>query len=494
MVWRFPGLFYSRISLVGAALALATLAAILFLILIDLIGVRPKPYIGILTYIILPAFLILGLLLIAFGMFLERRKRRLAGVVEVPAYPRIDFNDPSQRGAFLFFAGATLLLLLLTMVGSYRAYEVTGSTTFCGELCHSVMGPQFTTYQRSPHARVPCVECHVGPGVGWYARSKFSGAYKVYAALLRTYPRPISSPPGHLRPAQEICLQCHWPEKFFGIQRKLFTFYAQDEQNTKRQVLMLVRTGGGSPGRGSGIHWHMNITNEVSYIARDPAKQVIPWVEVKNPQGQVTEYVSTEDPLTAEEIAKLEKQRMDCMDCHNRPAHIFLPPSRALDEAFLQGWIDPSLPFIKKVAVELLAKPYSDTPKALVEIETGLREFYRKTYPDLLQRGRKAVQKAIAEVKRIYQENFFPEMRVSWQAYPDNIGHSIFPGCFRCHDGKHQSADGRVIPKDCDICHAVLSQEEGKTASALRPFEHPIDLGDLKEVNCSDCHTGGSGP
>ncbi|MFQ5791885.1 MAG: cytochrome c3 family protein [Acidobacteriota bacterium] len=498
---RPPGLLRNRISLAGAVLVLISLANIVFLWLAEIFGVRAKPYLGIFTYMVFLPILILGLLIISIGMLLERRRRRKLTPSEIPRYPRIDFNDPQQRRAFGFFLGFTLLFAIpLSAVLNYRAYEFTDSVNFCGVVCHKVMGPEFTAQQVSPHARVRCVDCHVGPaGATWYVHSKLSGAYRVYAVLFDKYSRPIPTPIESLRPAQETCEQCHWPEKFFGTQLKVITHYGSDEKNTPRQIRMLVRTGGGSPTTGltTGIHWHMNIANEVWYIATDERRQVIPWVRVKDPQGRVTEYLTKDASLKPEEIKKAPKRRMDCMDCHNRSAHVSVPPDRAVDEAFLVGKLDRSLPFLKEQAVEVLTKSYPSTGEALEGIATNLDTFYLTNYPDLYAKKRAAVKQAIAEVQRIFKTNNFPEMKVDWQTHPDNIGHFYFPGCFRCHDGQHLSREGKVIRKECGICHTILGQEEGGKPMVEvkgRFFRHPVDIGDLAEVTCSDCHTGGGSP
>ena len=253
-----------------------------------LVSRRSSPYLGVLTYMVFPAFLILGLLLIPVGMWRERRRRRTAAPGEIPRLPRIDLNIPAQRSAFVFFLAFSIFFILLSAAGSYRAYQFTDSVRFCGQLCHTVMRPEYTTYLQSPHARVPCVECHVGQGASWYVRSKLSGSYQVYAAIFHKYPQPIPTPVANLRPAQQTCEQCHWPRKFYGAQLKVFYHYAEDEKNTPRQIRMLINTGGAEPDTGlpSGIHWHMNIANQITYIASDAQRQVIPWVAGQGHAGQ----------------------------------------------------------------------------------------------------------------------------------------------------------------------------------------------------------------
>ena len=181
---------------------------------------------------------------------------------------------------------------MVSAAGSYKAYEFTESGSFCGQLCHTVMSPEYTAYQLSPHARVACAECHVGAGATWFVKSKLSGSRQVFAAVFNTFPRPIPTPVHNLRPAQETCEQCHWPKKFYGGQLKVFTHYANDEKNTMRQVRMMIKTGGGDPATGApeGIHWHMNIGNKIDYVAADEKRQVIPYIHVEDLQGRVTEY------------------------------------------------------------------------------------------------------------------------------------------------------------------------------------------------------------
>jgi len=496
---RIGLVFRNPISLAGAALVLVSLANILFLFLIDVLSEKPTPYIGILAYMVGPAFLIVGLVVIPLGFWWDRHRRRAQRPGEALRYLRIDFNDPSQRGAIAFFFSFTIVFIMMSVVGSYQAYEFTDSVQFCGQLCHSVMNPEFTAYQLSPHARVPCVECHVGAGASWYVRSKLSGARQVIAVTFNTFPRPIPTPVHNLRPAPETCEECHWPRRFYGAQLKVFTHYEYDERNTPRQIRMLLKTGGGDPSTGSpsGIHWHMNISNEITYIATDEKRQVIPYIRAKDMQGRITEYIAKDSPLSPQQIAKMPRRRMDCVDCHNRPTHIYVPPDRAVDDSLLTGRLDTSLPFLKQQAVTVLTNAYPTTETAMEGIATDLHKFYLTKYPDVDKNKQNEIRSAIAEVQRIYRSTTFPEMKLDWKTHPNNIGHFYFTGCFRCHDGQHVSSDGRAIRKDCDICHSILEQQEGATrliSSAGIPFKHPVDIGDLSQVSCSDCHTGGVGP
>jgi nitrate/TMAO reductase-like tetraheme cytochrome c subunit len=486
--------------LIGAALATISLANILFLFVVTFLSKRSSPYLGILAFMVFPAFLILGLLLMPLGAWLERRKQRRVAPGEISRYPRIDLNVPMQRKAVAFFTVSSFVLVLLSAVGTYRGYEFTDSVQFCGQTCHTIMNPEYTTYLRSPHARVACVECHVGPGASWYVRSKLSGSYQVYAAIFHKYPHPIPTPISNLRPARETCEQCHWPRKFYGAQLKVFYHYAEDEKNTPRQIRMLINTGGAERTSEvpSGIHWHMIIANQISFIASDAQNQVIPWVQARDGQGRITVYESKDSRLTHEQIERSPKHLMDCIDCHSRPSHIFVPPDRSVDEALVSGRIDATLPYIKQEGVTVLTASYATSDDAMKGIETATDGFYKSKYAGEYYARQTSIRAAINELQRIYQSTFFPYMKVDWRTHPDNIGHFYSPGCFRCHDGQHVSAEGKVIPKDCNTCHTVIDQLQSGVPLIQHEvgmaFKHPVDIGDLTQVTCSDCHTGGTGP
>jgi hypothetical protein len=354
------------------------------------------------------------------------------------------------------------------------------------------MKPEFTAYKAGSHARVRCVDCHVGSGADWYVRSKLAGAYQVYSVTFNKFSRPITTPVHNLRPAPETCETCHWPEKFFGAQLKVFNRYGFDEHNTLRQRKMLINVGGGSPSSGQveGIHWHMNIANEVNYIATDDHRQQIPWVSIKDRQGNVTEYYDRNHPLSQDKIDSGSKRKMDCMDCHNRPAHVYLPPDVAVDQSFTAERMDSTLPYLKRQAVEVLSGQYETTDDALNAIDYGIIEFYRTNYPDLYQQKLDAVRTAVAEIQHIYQTYFFPEMKTDWQTHPNNIGHLNSAGCFRCHDGQHVSKTGKVITNECTVCHTTIydSQLPPEKNMQMGAFKHPVDLGALADRRCDSCH------
>jgi hypothetical protein len=386
----------------------------------------------------------------------------------------------------------TVLFLFITAFGSYRGFEYTESVEFCGLRCHSVMKPEYTAYLAGAHARVRCVDCHVGSGADWYVKSKLSGAFQLYSVTFNKYSRPITTPVHNLRPAPETCEQCHWPEKFFGAQMKVFNRYGNDEQNTLHQRKMLINVGGGSPTTGAveGIHWHMNIANEVTYIATDDHRQQIPWVQIKDRDGNVTIYEDQRHRLSPNQIADTPRRRMDCMDCHNRPAHVYQPPDVAIDQELTAGKIDASLPYIKRQGVEVLSGKYDTTEQALAAIDKGIHDFYDNNYPQIAAQKRDAISNAVAALQQVFQTYFFPEMRTDWQTHPNNIGHLNSAGCFRCHDGQHVSQQGKVIANDCTICHTTIFDAQVPAAQNIKlgAFKHPVDLGALESRRCDSCH------
>ena len=489
---RPPRLIHNPISTVGVILATSSFFAALTLIAMDAARGFSNPYLGILTYLVAPAFLFGGLATTVLGIHVERRRRRRLAPGEVPRHLHVDFGNPRHQRAFALWSVVAFVFLLVTAIGSFRTYEFTESVGFCGRTCHTVMKPEYTAYGFSPHARVACVQCHIGPGTDWFVKSKLSGTYQVYATLFNKYPKPIPTPVKNLRPAQQTCEQCHWPKAFYGDAERTNRHYLEDEANTPWTIRLLMKVGGGDPERGrvGGIHWHMNIADKVEYIASDSARQVIPWVRITDQGGKATIYQSADAPLTPAQVDSAQPRLMDCIDCHNRPSHDYLAPTTAVNLSLSTGRISAALPSIKRLAVAALSAEYPSTEVALRTIADSLTSAYRDRADSV------AVREAIAELQQVYQENIFPEMNASWRAYPDNIGHLLFPGCYRCHDGQHRSADGRVVSRACDVCHIIIGQGTGPESETISPqgleFRHPVDIGGAwQEVNCAECHTGG---
>jgi len=491
---RKPSLFRNFISFAGFAIVIAALTSIALLVLVEFSGGSDNPYTVLVTYILLPSVMGFGFFVAIVGALLERRRRRKQPDSPIAPYPVLDLNDPSRRRSLVALIAGGFIFLFLTAFGSYRAFEYTESVSFCGEQCHTVMKPEFISHQAAPHASIKCVDCHVGGGPEWYVRSKFNGMRQLYAVAFDTYDRPIKTPIHNMRNANETCAKCHWPEKYYGDKLKVFNHYGYDENNSLRQIRMMIKVGGGSPERGEvgGIHWHMNLDNEITYVATDERRQEIPWVRMKTKDGQIIEYTSASANLTAQAIEQAEKKRMDCIDCHNRPAHIYLSPNQAVDQAFAAARLDVTLPFLKMKAVEVLARKYNTEDEAVAMILADLPRYYRETYPDVYSAKRASVDAAASEVASIYRTYFFPEMKTDWSSHTNNIGHFNAQGCFRCHDGQHKSPEGRVIRNDCAVCHTTLDQTFAgqRIVPTDGLFQHPVNLGDRNTWQCAACHTG----
>ena len=461
--WSHPIYFLGQnpVTLTGAVITTSTaLTTIAFWFYEIFLPGPPHPYIGILFFLIFPGIFVLGLLLIPLGIWLRRRTLRARG--KLPrTFPGIDLHLPVVRRTFEWVALATGLNLLIIGTASYRGVEYMDSTNFCGTTCHTVMEPEYTAYQNSPHSRVPCVDCHIGPGAGWFVRSKVSGLQQVLAVAFHSYPRPIPSPVQNLRPAQATCEQCHWPQRFTGDKFLVNTSYKDDEKNTPQTDVFLLKVGGRTWQGSVGIHGHHLADNaRIRYISIDAERQTIPVVDYTDDQGKTTEFVSTDTKATKEQLDKGEHRVMDCVDCHNRPTHTFDLPANAVDKQMSLGRISPELPYIKKKAVEVLKVNYATRDIAQQSITDEINRFYQTNYPTIYQAQRKVVERSGAEVARIYLRNIFPDMRVTWGTHPNNLGHNDSPGCFRCHDGSHNSADGQTITNDCSACHQVLAAGE----------------------------------
>jgi hypothetical protein len=489
---KTPSLLRNYISLGAAAVALACLASIVLLLLVEITGRRSSPYIGIFAWVLLPGLLVFSLIVMFWGAVRERRHRRELSRAGVTAFPTIDLNNPRSRKVFLIFAAIALVFVSISAFGSFQAYEATESVAFCGETCHAVMKPEFVAFKNSPHARLHCVDCHVGSGAKWYVKSKINGMHQLYSVAFGAYSRPIKTPVENMRPANDTCAQCHWPDKNWGRQLKVFNNYGYDEKNSLRQIRMVINVGGASPttGRVSGIHWHMNLANEITYLATDERRQVIPWIQSKDLNGNVTVYVASNAQLTPAQIESGAKRRMDCIDCHNRPAHIYNQPDVLINNALAANRLDATVPYLKRQAVEALTKTYATEEQALRGIASSLDDYYRTNNSALYTEKRATIDGAIKEVQRLYQVNFFPEMKTDWSSHPNNIGHLRSAGCFRCHDGDHVSNTGKTISNDCDICHTVIYDSAGppEKNSRTAPFQHPVSLGALADRKCESCH------
>ncbi len=447
------------ISLLGSALTTAAAVLMIGLTAIELTGHMGSPYVGILTYLVLPGIFALGLALIPVGILRARRQARLQGKPVKGLFPVVDLNRSHHRRNVLIFLLLTMVNIVVLASATYKGVEVMDSTAFCGATCHTVMKPEYTAYERSPHSRVKCVECHIGPGADWFVKSKLSGAWQVVAVAFDLYPRPIPTPIENLRPARDTCEQCHWPDRFVGDRLKVNTTYDNDEESTELKTVLLLRVGGIEGRKAHGIHWHVDPEHTIRYRSDETREQIYE-VELTGPDGATKTFYAGGDPANGDATEGEGIWRtMDCVDCHNRPTHIYQLPAEAVDDAIQQGRIDRSLPYVRRQAVKAIQQSYDSQEAAREGIGSALKAYYDEHYPDIGGDDPRVTATADALVG-IYSRNVFPAMNVGWGTYPNHIGHVDFPGCFRCHNDEHATADGEAISQDCDTCHTLLAMEE----------------------------------
>jgi hypothetical protein len=418
--------------------------------------------------------------------------------------PQMRSNTFRDKVIILAVGGAISLVLLV--IGGYQLYEFTESNEFCGELCHTVMRPEYVVYQASPHSNVKCVECHVGPGAGYLVKTKIAGIGQVFATLFNTYDRPLGTPVENLRPATDTCEQCHRPGIFSGDLLRTNMTFESNEANTEHVVNMVLKVGAGGESTARDIHWH--VAAKVWYLPADEKRSEISWIGVETDSGIVDYFNPTFSGTISQQLINENKRLMDCIDCHNRATHIFKSPEELVDEAMTEGRIDRTLPYIKREALKALGviNPSLDEANAKVD---SITEFYRTAYPAVYAQKLSEISAAVEELKQVALLTTFPEMRVDYQTHSDNIGHSQSIGCFRCH-GKLQASSGEkqgeMISKNCNLCHynpgaesplipasAILHSIVGlqdclscHDAAGIKPY--PSDHVGRSNSLCTSCH------
>ncbi len=439
------------ITMLGVALVTLAGFSWLFVLPINIRGHVDNPYIGLLIFIAIPVIFCVGLALIPVGILLTKRKIE-AGLETVPD------NRTSWRRAGVFFGLMTAVNLIIASQGTYRAVEHMDTVQFCGQSCH-VMKPEFTAHLLAPHQKVSCVECHVAPGASGWLNAKMAGTRQLMAVTFNTFPRPIESAMENNRlvSSADTCEQCHAREKSIAPRVRVISKFKDDEANTRTETVLTMLVGGG---RFGGIHGaHMGPGVHIRYAASDKKRQTIPWVEYRNTTTGVTRAYTAADSKPGS-ISSLPIFEMQCVDCHNRAAHSFQLADRAVDEAMARGELSAKLPFLKKTAVELLNATYRSDEEASAKIRAGVDAYYRAKYPQVAGARAADIRAAGQTVLAIYQRNVFPDLKVTWGTYPNNLGHVDQPGCFRCHDDGHATADKKTITQDCTSCHQSLAMEE----------------------------------
>ena len=437
-----PSAVRNPISLIGVAVATAMAVVFLLLLALEFTGQLTNPYAGLLVFVAVPFVFVVGLLLIPIGIW--RQRRRVAAGQAPDDYPVIDLRLPRTRSVIVGVALLTIVNVFIVSLAGFGAVHHMESTEFCGQTCHTTMEPEWKAHQVFPHAKVSCVSCHVGPGAAGFVEAKAAGTRQLWHVLTNQIQAPVEAPVHSMPPARETCLGCHSGTKHLGDRMRVVRDYADDETGTETATTLQMHVGGVRPA--SGIHWH--IAQQIEYVATDRERQTIPYVKFTDGNGTVKEY--TAEGVTKEQLAQGERRLMDCMDCHNRPAHTFEPSAeRAVDNAIANGRLSRTLPFARREAVAALKDEYPSGAEAQRGIDARLRKAFAS------HAGDPALADTISAVQNIYATNVFPAMKVKWATYPNNIGHTFFNGCFRCHDDSHKASDGSVIKQDCETCHAM---------------------------------------
>ena len=448
MRFDLPSAARNPISLIGVAIATAMAVVFCALLALEIGGQLDNPYLGLLLFVAVPAVFLVGLLLIPLGMW--RHHRRIAAGRASGDWPVIDLRLPRTRVVIFTVGLLTSFDVLVFSLAAYGAVHHMESAEFCGTTCHTPMQPEYVAHQVSSHSRVACVSCHVGPGAQALVESKIAGTRQLWMVFTNNVPAPIPAPVKTMRPARDTCESCHWSEKSHGDKLRQIREYADDEKSSETVTALQLHVGGGrvESGTGSGIHWHMNLDNRIEYIATDAQRQVIPWIKFTGRDGRVKEY--TVEGTTPAALAAGEHRVMDCLDCHNRPAHTFEPgPERAVDNASAIGQLPRAFAFARREAVAALKDEYATGDDARRGIDVRLRKAFASHSGDAV------LDRMVGAVQDIYGRNVFPAMNVKWGTYPNNIGHVFFNGCFRCHDDNHKAPDGSAIKQDCESCHAM---------------------------------------
>ncbi|WP_180540426.1 NapC/NirT family cytochrome c [Nevskia soli] len=439
------------VSMLGAALVTLAGFSWLFALPANIRGHAQNPYIGLLLFVAIPMVFFAGLALIPIGIILAKRR------VE-QEFATLPDRHAAWRRAGIFFGVMTAANVLIGSQLTYRSVEHMETVQFCGQTCH-VMNPEFTAHLLAPHQQVACATCHVAPGATGWLKAKMNGTKQLMDVVFNKFPRPIEGglESNKLVSSAATCEQCHESQVFIGPELRTITKYKDEAANTRTETVLMMQVGGG---RFGGIHGaHLGPGVHIRYAAQDKTRQTIPWVEYRNIEKGVTRtyLASGAKPDVAGTLPVFE---MQCADCHNRAAHSFEAPDRAVDNAITTGRIAPDLPFVKKTGVELIKVNYQTDEDARQKIPSSLANFYQQKYPDIAAKRASDVQAAGNALLAIYQHNVFPDLKVTWGTYPNNLGHTDNPGCFRCHDDSHATADKKTITQDCSACHQSLAMDE----------------------------------
>ncbi len=452
--WNYimRGMWRSPLGLLGVLLTTASASFLIIGLIAEFIGVFSNPYTGIFLFMILPLGMLTGLILMPIAAYLRRRKWKKHGVLR--EHLQINLSNHRHRLLIVGFIVATSInFTILTVVG-YEGYHYTESNEFCGTVCHTVMNPEYTVYQRSPHARVECVSCHIGSGADYFLRAKISGLRQVLGIATGGYSKPIHAPVESLRPSQDTCEKCHWSEKYIGKTNKTFLKYENDTQAEPEKVNLTLYVGGLNPktNKFDGIHAH--IGKEISFLAVDDKRTQIAKVKVKHADGKVDEYVK--DDITIPKDKENNWRTMECIDCHNRATHVYHSAEDVVDNGLTYKKINAEITGIREDSLAVINKKYASRDAAQKELVGELLKLQSARDVELAKTNQKDIELAGQYLLDQYLINIWPDMNVGWGTYRSHDNHrndSVEFGCYRCHDDEHVTKDDKAIVQDCDLCH-----------------------------------------
>jgi hypothetical protein len=377
---------------------------------------------------------------------------------------------------------ATIVLaavgLAILGAGGILAWEYSNSNAFCTNNCHAVHPEEPRAYAVASHARVQCVECHMGRLPTLQLMTLKLAHYHELLGMITGYKRPLAATT--LRPARDNCESCHWPEVNHDDKVRTRIHYGTDAKNTEERIRLIVHTGGGEAREKAtrGIHWHIGMN--VEYVTDDVQRRTIPWVRVTDKDGKQTTYFDASSKVGRAEMDQKPKKRMECDDCHNAAGHPFVNPSDRVDHAMSEGRISRSLPSIKARALAIIDKA-SALHGPLEEQVPKFRQIVADAAPkgDMKPDVKAAEEQFAKTMLQILSLSEFEAKDLTWKSFPNHVGHRDFPGCFRCHDGKHFNEKGEAIRLQCTLCHDIpqvsIDGSLKSVASTVAPGLTPPD-------------------
>lgn len=456
----------SRNNFGKTGVVLVTSSFIMFFVmeLAWFLGLVDNAYVGLISYMALPALFLIGLILVPIGWQRQKSITGQSGLELLESEFGKDGIKAAITGSHIFKTVGLLSLLnvLFLILASTQTLQFMDEPKFCGTACHEVMNPEWQTYQVSAHASVNCVSCHVGEGTEALVESKLNGLWQMVSMTFDLYERPIPVPVHQLRPATETCENCHWPSKQFGDELIKKVNYTNEEFTQPLYTTLSMKIDSKNNKKESGVHWHIEDGVNVNYTTLSSSREQIKTVVAEYPDGSIREFENTNVTLDDD---LMETRTMDCVDCHNRAAHIYRSPESIVDQLLMSGDLPSQLPFIKREALNALRTHARNKETGREQVVRYLSSYYRIKYPDFYYENSNQLSKAGELLAIEYDRYIHPNMNIEWDTYPSHLGHDGDSGCFRCHNQNMVDKSGEAISSDCTLCHDILAYD------SQSPFE-----------------------